>query len=105
MLFLETGYHFAETLEYRDRMAAEWELNLVNVLPEHTVAEQESQFGILYQTAPDRCCGCARWSRCSARSRLTACGSRACAASSRSRAPTCKSKRASRCRQGTRWPS
>ena len=57
VLFLETGYHFAETLEYRDRMAAEWDLNLVNVMPEQTVAEQESQFGILYQSAPDRCCG------------------------------------------------
>lgn len=57
VLFLETGYHFPETLVYRDRMAAEWELNLVNVLPEHTVAEQESEFGILYQSAPDRCCG------------------------------------------------
>jgi len=57
VLFLETGYHFPETLAYRDRMAAEWNLNLVNVMPEHTVAEQESAFGILYQTAPDRCCG------------------------------------------------
>jgi phosphoadenosine phosphosulfate reductase len=57
VLFLETGYHFPETLAYRDHMAAEWELNLVNVLPEHTVAEQESEFGILYQSAPDRCCG------------------------------------------------
>ena len=57
VLFLETGYHFPETLEYRDRMAREWDLNLVNVLPERTVEEQESQFGILNQTAPDRCCG------------------------------------------------
>jgi len=57
VLFLETGYHFPETLVYRDCMAAEWDLNLVNVLPEHTVAEQESEFGILYQSAPDRCCG------------------------------------------------
>lgn len=57
VLFLETGYHFPETLEYRDRVAAEWDLNLVNVLPEKTVAEQESEFGILYQSAPDRCCG------------------------------------------------
>lgn len=56
VLFLETGYHFAETLAYRDRLAAEWNLNLINVLPEITVAEQESQFGILNQTAPDRCC-------------------------------------------------
>ncbi len=57
VLFLETGYHFPETLEYRDRMAAEWKLNLINVEPEITVAQQESQFGILHQTAPDRCCG------------------------------------------------
>jgi phosphoadenosine phosphosulfate reductase len=56
VLFLETGYHFAETLAYRDRIAAEWALNLVNVEPAHTVAEQESEFGILYQSAPDRCC-------------------------------------------------
>jgi phosphoadenosine phosphosulfate reductase len=57
VLFLDTGYHFKETYEYRDRMAAEWDLNLVNLLPKQTVAEQESQFGILYQSAPDRCCG------------------------------------------------
>ena len=57
VLFLETGYHFPETLAYRDRMAAAWNLNLINVLPELTVMQQESQFGILNQTAPDRCCG------------------------------------------------
>src|ERR1700733_499753 len=57
VIFLDTGYHFAETYEYRDRLTSEWSLNLVNVLPALTVAEQESQFGILNQTAPDRCCG------------------------------------------------
>jgi phosphoadenosine phosphosulfate reductase len=57
VIFLDTGYHFSETYEYRDRLAHEWNLNLVNVLPALTVAEQESQFGILNQTAPDRCCG------------------------------------------------
>ena len=57
VIFLDTGYHFAETYEYRDRLSKDWELNLVNVLPQLTVAEQESQFGILNQTAPDRCCG------------------------------------------------
>jgi phosphoadenosine phosphosulfate reductase len=57
VIFLDTGYHFAETYEYRDRMAGEWNLNLVNILPGLTVTEQESQFGILNQTAPDRCCG------------------------------------------------
>jgi phosphoadenosine phosphosulfate reductase len=57
VIFLDTGYHFAETYEYRDRLSRDWGLNLVNVLPQLTVAEQESQFGILNQTAPDRCCG------------------------------------------------
>lgn len=56
VLFLETGYHFAETYQYRDEMTARYGLNLVNVIPKRTVAEQESEFGILYQSAPDRCC-------------------------------------------------
>jgi phosphoadenosine phosphosulfate reductase len=57
VLFLDTGYHFPETYAYRDRIAAEWKLNLINLLPAQTVAEQEAEFGILYQSAPDRCCG------------------------------------------------
>jgi phosphoadenosine phosphosulfate reductase len=56
VLFLETGYHFDETLEYRDRMTRAWKLNLRNLSSRQSVAEQESQFGILNQTAPDRCC-------------------------------------------------
>jgi phosphoadenosine phosphosulfate reductase len=56
VLFLDTGYHFPETYEYRDRLAAEWDLNLINLQPSISVEEQESQFGILYQSAPDRCC-------------------------------------------------
>lgn len=57
ILFLDTGYHFAETYTYRDRISTDWNLNLFNLLPELTVAEQESKFGILYQSAPDKCCG------------------------------------------------
>jgi phosphoadenosine phosphosulfate reductase len=56
VLFLETGYHFDEVYRYRDEMTARYGLNLVNVMPERTVAEQESEFGILYQTKPDQCC-------------------------------------------------
>jgi phosphoadenosine phosphosulfate reductase len=55
-LFLDTGYHFAETYAYRDRIAHEWEVRLINLLPLTTVAEQEAQHGLLYQTSPDRCC-------------------------------------------------
>ena len=57
VLFLETGYHFPETYAYRDQMTERLRLNLVNLSSKLTVAEQESQFGILYQNAPDRCCG------------------------------------------------
>lgn len=57
VLFLETGYHFPETLAYRDQIAAEWNLNLYNLSAKQSVAGQEAQFGILNQTAPDRCCG------------------------------------------------
>jgi len=56
VLFLDTGYHFAETYAYRDRIAKEWNLNLINLLPEKTVAEQEAEHGLLYETAPDQCC-------------------------------------------------
>ncbi len=56
VLFLETGYHFAETYQFRDQLTRDWNLNLVNVIPQQTVAQQESQLGILYQSDPTRCC-------------------------------------------------
>lgn len=56
VLFLDTGYHFVETYRYRDQIAAEWNLNLTNLLPARTVAEQEAEHGLLHQIAPDRCC-------------------------------------------------
>ena len=56
VLFLETGYHFAEVYRYRDEMTARYGLNLVNVMPQRSVAEQEAQFGLLYHSQPDQCC-------------------------------------------------
>ena len=57
VVFLDTGYHFAEVYEYRDRMASEWRMNFTSLQPEITIAAQESQFGILNQTDPGKCCG------------------------------------------------
>ncbi|SNS25131.1 phosphoadenylylsulfate reductase (thioredoxin) [Granulicella rosea] len=57
VVFLDTGYHFAEVYQYRDEMAKLWGMNLISLQPEITVAEQESQFGILNQTDPSKCCG------------------------------------------------
>ena len=56
VLFLDTGYHFSETYQFRDEIAREWDLNLVNVVPKRTVEEQESEFGILYRDEPTKCC-------------------------------------------------
>jgi len=56
VLFLDTGYHFAEVYEYRDLLTRQWDLNLVNLLPKLSVVAQESQFGILYQSRPSECC-------------------------------------------------
>ena len=56
VLFLDTGYHFAETYAYRDKMAAAWNLNVRNLTAKRTVAEQEAEFGILNRSDPGKCC-------------------------------------------------
>lgn len=56
VLFLETGYHFPELYAYRGAMAERYGLKLVNLEAAMSVPEQESQFGILYQSKPDQCC-------------------------------------------------
>lgn len=56
VIFLETGYHFAELLAYRDRMAAEWDLRLINVVPHESRAEHEAKRGLLYIVQPTECC-------------------------------------------------
>jgi phosphoadenosine phosphosulfate reductase len=57
VLFLDTGYHFAETIGTRDAVAQAYRVNLVSVTPRQTVAEQDAQFGPrLHDREPDRCC-------------------------------------------------
>src|ERR1700677_4045040 len=56
VLFLDTGYHFAETYTYRDKMVTDWKLKLENLAAKQSVAGQEAQFGILNRTDPAKCC-------------------------------------------------
>jgi len=57
VIFLDTGYHFAETIGTRDAVAAVYPVNLVNATPSRTVAEQDAALGPrLYQRNPDLCC-------------------------------------------------
>ena len=57
VFFLDTGYHFAETLGTRDAYAAMLPINLRTVLPLQTVAKQDAEYGPkLHDRDPDRCC-------------------------------------------------
>ena len=105
VIFLDTGYHFAEVYEYRDRMAREWYLNLINLLPEITVAEQESQFGILNQTDPSQCCGIRKVKPLFTALENYASGSPACAANKPKAAPPCNSPNPSSCPAATKSAS
>lgn len=57
VLFLETGYHFAETIGTRDAVEVVYpKVRIVNAAAEQSVADQEAEFGLLNQTDPNRCC-------------------------------------------------
>ncbi|WP_125610532.1 phosphoadenylyl-sulfate reductase [Specibacter cremeus] len=57
VLFLDTGYHFDETYATRDEVAANLRVTIVDVLPEHTVAQQDSLLGKdLFARDPAQCC-------------------------------------------------
>jgi len=57
VLFLDTGYHFAETIGTRDAVSAVYPVNVINVTPSTTVAEQDAELGPkLYARNPDLCC-------------------------------------------------
>ncbi|MCU0283720.1 MAG: phosphoadenylyl-sulfate reductase [Candidatus Nanopelagicales bacterium] len=57
VLFIDTGYHFAETLGTADAYAATRSLRLLTVAPARTVAEQDAAEGPrLHERDPDRCC-------------------------------------------------
>ncbi len=57
VVFLDTGYHFAETIGTRDAVAATLPVSVVDVSPELSVEEQERVHGPrLYERDPDLCC-------------------------------------------------
>ena len=57
VVFLDTGYHFAETVGTRDWITSALPITLVNVTPPQTVAEQDARYGAqLHDRDPDLCC-------------------------------------------------
>ncbi|KAB8167804.1 phosphoadenylyl-sulfate reductase [Streptomyces sp. 3MP-14] len=57
VVFLDTGYHFPETIGTRDAVAAVMDVNVLTLTPVQTVAEQDAEWGPrLHERDPDRCC-------------------------------------------------
>ena len=57
VVFLDTGYHFVETIGTRDAVQATMPVNLLTITPVQSVAEQDAAYGKdLYKTDPDLCC-------------------------------------------------
>jgi phosphoadenosine phosphosulfate reductase len=57
VVFLDTGYHFAETIGTRDAVGATLPVNLLSITPVQSVAEQDAAYGKdLFARDPDLCC-------------------------------------------------
>lgn len=57
VLFLDTGYHFAETIITRSFVERTYPIHLINVRPRQTVAQQDAEYGPrLHDRRPDECC-------------------------------------------------
>ncbi len=57
ILFLETGFHFAETLAFKEQLTEAFGLNVVELTGEHTVDSQAEAHGPrLYERDPNLCC-------------------------------------------------
>jgi phosphoadenosine phosphosulfate reductase len=57
ILFLETGYQFAETLAFKEKLTEAMDLNVVDLVGEYTVERQAAEFGPrLFEREPERCC-------------------------------------------------
>ena len=57
VVFLDTGYHFEETIGTRDAVEAVMDVNVITLTPRQTVAEQDAEYGPkLHDRDPDLCC-------------------------------------------------
>ncbi len=56
IFFLDTGFHFAETLAFRDQLRNEWRLNVQNIEPDMGHERFKRCYGELYRHNPDMCC-------------------------------------------------
>lgn len=57
ILFGDTGYHFPETIETRNRVNAELDVTVIDITPVQSVAKQDHEYGPnLFERDPGECC-------------------------------------------------
>ncbi|MEU4167764.1 phosphoadenylyl-sulfate reductase [Streptomyces sp. NPDC026665] len=57
VVFLDTGYHFPETIGTRDAVEAVMDVRVLTLTPRQSVAEQDAEYGPrLHDRDPDLCC-------------------------------------------------
>jgi phosphoadenosine phosphosulfate reductase len=56
VLFVDTGYHFVETLGTVDAVAATYPVRMLSITPKESLAEHEAKRGVLHRSDPDACC-------------------------------------------------
>lgn len=56
VLFVDTGYHFTETLGTVDAVKHTYPVRLLSISPKQSKAEHEAKHGELWRTDPDACC-------------------------------------------------
>lgn len=57
VVFLDTGYHFEETIGTRDAVEAVMDVKVITLTPRQSVAEQDAEYGPkLHDRDPDLCC-------------------------------------------------
>ncbi|MEY2245336.1 phosphoadenylyl-sulfate reductase [Streptomyces sp. BF23-18] len=57
VVFLDTGYHFPETIGTRDAVEAVMDVHVITLTPRRSVAEQDAEHGPkLHDRDPDLCC-------------------------------------------------
>lgn len=55
--FLNSGYHFPETIEYKEYLSQLLNLNVADILPKIPKSEQKDSLGrLLFSSDQDRCC-------------------------------------------------
>ncbi|MFP5309988.1 MAG: phosphoadenylyl-sulfate reductase [Actinomycetes bacterium] len=56
VLFLDTGFHFDETIGFRRELARDLGLSVIDLRPDLSVAQQRERYGDLPTLDPDACC-------------------------------------------------